>query len=245
MHKFSPVLMIGYFDTGLDVELHSAMESNGFEVMMRTSPDGFVSIARGLNISALLLVCKTPDALQLDLIKNLRKAGYSGALMVWCGESAGESYMETLRVGADDCFAGIMDMQECAMKVKRLLKLRFQNQQISRIMFGSSWIDFNSYEASGPGGTVTLNNKEMQIMKLLIQNQGEMVSRKEMMMAVWNIYGSGLRSRSMDTYIYMLRQKFENNPSTPKHIITLPGRGYMFQTGSHAEQPVSTNPIQG
>jgi DNA-binding response OmpR family regulator len=88
-------------------------------------------------------------------------------------------------------------------------------------------VDFREGTAKGPGGERRLTEKELLVLKCLVERQSESVLREDMLREVWG-YGPGVETRTLDNFIRRLRTYFEKNPSSPKHIISVRGMGYRF-----------------
>ena len=98
---------------------------------------------------------------------------------------------------------------------------------VSKYTFGSNSVDFDSYEAVGKQGKFTLTNKESLLLKLLIENEGEVVSRERILQAVWgySVYPS---TRTIDNFVLAFRRYFEDDQKNPTFFISLRGVGYKF-----------------
>jgi DNA-binding response OmpR family regulator len=73
-----------------------------------------------------------------------------------------------------------------------------------------------------------LTAKELGLLKLLISHEGEVVTRDVILNEVWG-YDRFPTTRTVDTFIHNLRQKIEDDPSNPAHLLTIPWSGYKFQ----------------
>jgi len=93
--------------------------------------------------------------------------------------------------------------------------------------FGSNTINFDSYEAIGTGGKFALTKKEALLLKLLIENKDEVVSREKILQTVWgySVYPS---TRTIDNFILAFRKYFEVDPKNPEYFVSLRGVGYKF-----------------
>ena len=69
--------------------------------------------------------------------------------------------------------------------------------------------------------------KEFEILRLLIRNRGQVVSRERLLNEVWG-YDAFPTTRTVDSHVLNLRKKLEEDPADPKHIISVYGGGYMF-----------------
>ena len=88
--------------------------------------------------------------------------------------------------------------------------------------------DFKKYEARKGGVQLDISSREFQILKILITHEGEVVSRDQILDEIWG-YDDFPTERAIDTHIARLRQKLEDDPSQPRHILTVYGAGYKFQ----------------
>ncbi len=95
------------------------------------------------------------------------------------------------------------------------------------VSFNGKTIDFGTLELRAPGNTVQLTLMEAKLLRHLIRNNGRTVSRKSILEDVW-----GLRedtdTRAIDNFIVRLRRYIEENPSKPRHLLTVRGVGYRF-----------------
>jgi two-component system alkaline phosphatase synthesis response regulator PhoP len=98
---------------------------------------------------------------------------------------------------------------------------------VVRFEFGSVEIDFEKGMARKGGAPVGLAGKELELLRYLIDRRGAVVSRNELLQAVWE-YQPGVSSRTIDVHVAWLRQKLEDNPQYPRHIHTVRGVGYRF-----------------
>lgn len=101
--------------------------------------------------------------------------------------------------------------------------------------FDGKTIDFGALEIHVGGRVVRLTLMETELLRYLIKHAGRVVSRKSMLEDVW-----GLRddtdTRAIDNFIVRLRRHIEDEPSKPKHLLTVRGVGYRFISGPSAEQ---------
>lgn len=96
--------------------------------------------------------------------------------------------------------------------------------------FGNNYINFDSYEAKGPNGNFTLTKKESLLLKLLIENKNEVVSREKILQTVWG-YAVYPSTRTIDNFVLAFRKYFETDPRNPIHFKSLRGVGYKFNEG--------------
>jgi DNA-binding response OmpR family regulator len=102
--------------------------------------------------------------------------------------------------------------------------------------FGSVHVDFASGLIRRNGAPVSLSLKQLQLLRYLITWRGAVLSRNELLDAVWGYKAS--KTRTLDVHISLLRQKLEDTPHNPQHIRTVRGKGYLFSVGGNVEDQV-------
>ena len=100
-----------------------------------------------------------------------------------------------------------------------------QNEEIFRL--DGKTIDFGSLELRAKDSTIQLTLMEAKLLRHLIQNQGRTVSRSSILEDVWGLH-EDTDTRAIDNFIVRLRRYLEENPSKPKHLLTVRGVGYRF-----------------
>ena len=93
--------------------------------------------------------------------------------------------------------------------------------------FGSCTVNFDTWEATARGTPVRLTNLEMKLLRYLIEHEGVVVSREELLKNVWGM-SRAPATRTVDTFMLNLRKYFEEEPSKPVHFLSVRGTGYRF-----------------
>jgi two-component system alkaline phosphatase synthesis response regulator PhoP len=132
-------------------------------------------------------------------------------------------------LGADDYLAKLFDPAELLARIEALLRRasKARRTPVRTFEFGNVHVDFESGEVKKGGATVNLAGKELQLLRYLIDQRGNVVPREESLQNVWE-YQSDVSSRTIDVHIAWLRQKLEDYPQSPKFIHTIRGKGYRF-----------------
>jgi two-component system alkaline phosphatase synthesis response regulator PhoP len=124
-------------------------------------------------------------------------------------------------------------LEELILRVQKLLQKSKQikstnENKIPKIFtFGDNWINFESHEAKGIQGNFELTKKELMLMRLLIENKNQVVSREHILKVVWD-YTVIPNTRTIDNFVLALRKYFEKDPKLPSYIQSARGIGYRF-----------------
>ena len=95
------------------------------------------------------------------------------------------------------------------------------------VRIGRLDVHFDAYTAFEDGAAVALTHLEFEVLRYLYDHRGQAVSRDLLLSEVWG-YGDSPTTRTIDNFILKLRQKIEEDPSNPRHILTVHGIGYKF-----------------
>uniref|UniRef100_Q01ZD3 Two component transcriptional regulator, winged helix family n=1 Tax=Solibacter usitatus (strain Ellin6076) TaxID=234267 RepID=Q01ZD3_SOLUE len=121
------------------------------------------------------------------------------------------------------------DVVEFLSSVRLLLtrSLDGNSGALTEFDFGAIHVEFTRGAVTRAGMPVRLSTKEFQLLRYLIAWRGSVLSRAELLDAVWQYRAT--TTRTLDVHVSLLRQKLEDAPHRPRHILTLRGRGYFFQ----------------
>ncbi|MEG2570836.1 MAG: response regulator transcription factor, partial [Clostridia bacterium] len=134
--------------------------------------------------------------------------------------------------GADDYLTKPFNIMELKSRVRAILRrvgapsARGKN---TRIISGNIIVDTEQRNAYLSGEVVALTAKEFDLIELLMRNEGKVYSRENLLNVVWGYEYPG-DIRTVDVHVRRLREKLEDNPAEPCHIMTKWGVGYYFKT---------------
>jgi two-component system alkaline phosphatase synthesis response regulator PhoP len=179
----------------------------------------------------LVLDVMLPGMSGFDLCERLRESGNRVPVLFLTARNTDTDRLAGLRHGGDDYMTKPFLLEELVLRIKGILRRQdwYQTPVAERgiFRFGDSEVNFRTFRAKGPRGELQLTEKECMLMKLLVERQGQVVSRELILDRVWG-YKYGSSSRTIDNFIVRLRRYFEPEPRRPKYIHSVRGVGYRF-----------------
>ena len=140
-----------------------------------------------------------------------------------------------LEIGADDYVTKPFSMRELMARVRAMLRRSLMDSEASSqpgdelLKAGDIEVDLVSHTVRLGGAVIDLKPREFDLLALLVANKRRAFSRDQILERLWgyDFYGE---TRTVDVHIRWLREKIEDDPSSPKRIITIRGVGYRFET---------------
>lgn len=177
----------------------------------------------------LILDVMLPGLGGFEICHAVREHGFDGAILMLTAKGQSADRVQGLRTGADDYLVKPFDPAEFLARVGALLRRVHKETltPVARIRFGSIVADFVRGEFSRDGEPVHLSCKEVELLRLLINHRGQVLSRERILKQVWQ--HPQFVTRTVDVHIASLRQKLEAQPQSPRHILTVRGEGYRFE----------------
>lgn len=216
-------------EPGLVLTLSDLLTEAGYEV--DSASDGATGLDKGLNghYDLIILDWMMPRMAGVEVCRRLRESGVGGSIMMLTARAEVANRIEGLQTGADDYLTKPFHPDELLARVQALLR-RFGKEErphVNTFEFDGIAVNFERGELVKHGKPVPLGGKELQLLRYLITNRGETVTREELLQKVWE-YNGDVESRTLDVHVAWLRQKLEDSPQTPRHIHTVRGKGYRF-----------------
>lgn len=185
--------------------------------------------AREQAVSLFLLDVNLPDGDGFSLFEALQKLSRAPVIFLTArGEP--EDRIKGLGLGADDYIVKPFLPKELILRVCAVLKRVYQvNGSAAAFSLSGKTIDFETASVSTAQGQIPLTAKEFILIKKLWENKNRIVTNDALCMAAWGEDYYGYENTLM-VHIRRLRKKIENEPSKPKHLITVKGLGYKLVT---------------
>jgi DNA-binding response OmpR family regulator len=179
-------------------------------------------------VDLIILDVMLPKMSGLDICKRLRSAGNNVPVIMLTARGQEIDKVLGLKIGADDYVTKPFSFLELMARVEALLRRASTNtEEIETYQLGDVTLNFKKYEATRVGKPLEMSPRELKILKYFIEHRGEVVTRDQLLDAVWG-YDRFPLTRTVDMHIAKLRQKIEETPSDPRYIITVHRAGYKF-----------------
>lgn len=203
-----------------------ALNSGGHDVVAFGDAKSFYEKLEEILPDLILLDVMLPDENGNEIVKRLRTGQATKKLPVIM-VTAKTSEMDLVRGienGADDYIKKPFSVMELISKVKALLR-RTMSEHEEKLSLHDIEINNVRHSCSLAGEELTLTYKEFELLKYLIINKGNVLSREQIMASVWGTYYE-VESRTVDMHIKTLRQKLKN---AGEYIKTVRNVGYMIE----------------
>lgn len=207
------------------------LEQEGYQVLTAEDGEEALSIIRRYRPDLVLLDIMLPKLDGLTVCRIVRKdsdIAHTPIIMLTARGTQGDK-MVGLDSGADDYITKPFDLGEMLARVRAVMRRAPGPAAVPQsITVDDIKIDLSARRAYRANEELQLSHKEFDLLAELMRNEGAVLSRDLILSRVWgyDYYGD---SRTVDVHIRWLRQKIEENPSSPKHIVTVRGIGYRFE----------------
>ena len=216
-------------EPGLVLTLSDLLSLEGYEVESAT--DGPSGLAKGSRepFDLIILDVMLPGKNGFEVCRELRQQGKDMPILMLTAKAQLVDRVVGLKIGADDYLTKPFEVPELLARIEALLRRSKRERlvPVGRYAFGNVEVDFEKGDATKGGAPINLAGKELELLRYLVDHRGAVVSRDELLEAVWE-YQPGVSSRTIDVHVAWLRQKLEDNPAAPKYIHTVRGVGYRF-----------------
>ncbi len=229
--KTPRILVVEDEEAFVDV-LTLGLSKEGFEVVV--ARDGAEALARfdADNPDVILLDLMLPRISGIDVCREIRRRSKVPIIMVTAKSSEVDTVVG-LEVGADDYITKPYRMRELIARVRAVLR-RVDDAVVagpvesSTVQVGDISVDPDSHEVIVRGVHVPIALKEFDLLLLLMENAGRVLSRETLIDRVWGHDYVG-DTKTLDVHVKRIRAKVEDDPSNPTRIVTIRGLGYKYE----------------
>ncbi|MCI0359415.1 MAG: response regulator transcription factor [Planctomycetaceae bacterium] len=186
-------------------------------------------------IDLVILDIMLPGMSGYTVCEALRERGNDVPILILSARTLSEDRTRGFNVGANQYLSKPFDLDELLSRVNNLLTHYTRRHQSPRpaptklaaYEFGTAKIDFSQYALTVAGKPVQLTKREWELLAFFVENEGRLVTRQEILEQVWQMPGH-INTRAPDQFIVRLRKIFEEDPTNPRHFLTIRDLGYRF-----------------
>ena len=208
------------------------LSKEGYETLEAYDGEAGLQLALEQNPDLILLDLMLPKMNGFDVCRSLRRENRSTPVIMLTAREEETDKVLGLELGADDYITKPFSMRELLARVKANIRRTGMTVQAApseeRLELGRITVDPQSMTVSKDGQPLDLTQREYELVRVLSSHRGQVFSREALMEHVWNYEGYVGDVRAVDVAVRRLREKIEDDPASPKFIVTKRGMGYLF-----------------
>jgi len=215
-------------EDGMAEGIKDALQPHGFEVSHARNAEKGEELLDTGTFSLVLLDVMLPGRDGFEMCRLIRAKGFTVPVIMLTARSEDIDKVVGLEIGADDYITKPFNVRELIARIRAMLRRTGNNKETPDVfLFGHVKVDFNSRKVFCNNEKVNLTGTEFDILKLLIDERPNVISRDKILNEIWG-YTFFPDSRIVDTHILNIRKKLECDPRSPEYIKTHHGIGYRF-----------------
>jgi two-component system, OmpR family, alkaline phosphatase synthesis response regulator PhoP len=228
--KFSILLVED--EENLQEALKLNLELEGYEITSAYDGAEALKALTKEHFDLIILDVMLPEVDGITVCETIRLSNADIPILILSAKNSSADRVLGLKKGADDYLTKPFNLEELLLRVDKLIK---KSERLSVKLpvpdmyeFGKNRVDFKASEAFTKNGErITLTKKEMMLLKLLVENRNEVVTREKILQVVWgyNVYPT---TRTIDNFILNFRKYFEDDSRAPEYFHSVRGVGYKF-----------------
>lgn len=208
------------------------LELENYEITTADNGPAVLKLVKNEYFDLIILDIMLPDMDGITVCETIRMQHNDVPILFLSARNTSADRVEGLKKGGDDYMTKPFNLEELLLRVDKLIiknkKIREPQAVADVYKFDGCEIDFAAHECIDKNGNKQeLSKKEAALLKLLVENQGDVVSREHILQVVWgyNVYPT---TRTIDNFILNFRKYFEEDSRNPKHFHSVRGIGYKF-----------------
>jgi DNA-binding response OmpR family regulator len=229
------------------------LRAEGYTVQLAVDGETALEMVAAEPFDAIILDVMLPGRDGFSVAAELRAQQNFVPILMLTARSRPEDVLNGFSAGADDYLPKPFDLSILLARLNGLLRRMAWIRPTTRptspaepaqaarglgapasFTFAGRTIHFASLQLTTPDKTIRLTLMECDLLRYLVQNQGRIIARKELLEQVWRVH-EDTDTRAIDNFIVRLRRYIEDNPAEPVFLETVRGVGYRFLPGESAE----------
>ena len=219
-------------EENLQEALKLNLELEGYSVSSSFDGASALKMIHEEHFDLIILDVMLPEVDGISVCESIRLQGLTLPILILSAKNSSSDRVLGLKKGADDYLTKPFNLEELLLRVNKLIVKSDQLNQPKQVSdlfeFGKNKIDFNGLVCFNKKNTeIPLTKKEAMLLRLLIENKNEVVTREKILQSVWgyNVYPT---TRTIDNFILNFRKYFEDDSRNPVYFHSVRGVGYKF-----------------
>jgi len=212
------------------------LEAEGHAVEITAQGEEAVERLSGADAAfdLVILDLMLPGMSGFEVARRARASGNYLPILILTAKDDPQDVVRGIEEGADDYLTKPFKLDELLVRVRALLRRRRwdgadgEPPSQREVRLGDVTVHFDRFEISTPGGTIRLTPREVGLLRALVEREGQVVPRGELLERVWGLRPD-TQTRVVDSFIVRLRRYVERDPSRPRHIVSVRGHGYRLE----------------
>jgi len=211
--------------------LQDTLENEGYEVHISETGSDAVQLVHDIKPDLMILDVMLPGTSGFEICKQVREDKYTFPIIMLTARDQEIDKVTGLNIGADDYMTKPFGVKELLARIQARLRRANSYSKtgpMDVITLGPVRIELNESQVIRPDGEFELTTREVELIRFLVGQANEPVSRDVLLEHVWR-YEYSTNTRTVDVHISKLRSKIEMQPDDPRYLVTLHGVGYMLK----------------
>jgi DNA-binding response OmpR family regulator len=218
------------------------LQKEGYEVIPVEDAEKALQELKDKDVDMFIVDIMLPNMDGFEFVRHIRAMEKHKLTPVIFLSAKGEEFDKVLglELGADDYIVKPFSIRELLARIRAVFR-RMQlgnvvkEEKPKKIVAKDLEIDIDKYEVRVKGKKVSLTPLEFDLLRFLAENEGKVFSRDVLLDKLWGYDYFG-DTRTVDVHIRRLRTKIEEDPSNPRYVVTVRGKGYKFRDPGKEEQ---------
>lgn len=218
-------------DAAVAHSLSEGLVREGFFVTWKATGREGVEFARDQSPHLIILDVRLPDGSGFDFCRQMRQLKLRQPILMLTARRDEVDKVLGLEMGADDYVTKPFSLQELRSRIRAMLRRAYGELSVNDgdvFRLAGLVIDRTSGQVTRDGTLLNLTPTEFRLLALFAQHAGQVLSRRQILDAVWGYTSEVESEKTVNVHIRRLREKIEPDPANPALLLTVPGMGYRF-----------------
>jgi len=205
------------------------LRREGYEVEVASDGAAALDLFDQRGADLILLDLMLPEVPGLEVCRQIRSKSQVPIIMLTAKDGEIDKVVG-LEIGADDYVTKPFSSRELLARVRSVLRRHGEPEELAAttVEAGPVRMDVDRHVVTVRGEQVAMPLKEFDLLELLVRNSGRVLTRSQLIDRVWGADYVG-DTKTLDVHVKRLRAKVEEDPSSPRHLVTVRGLGYKFE----------------